>query len=196
MNKRISLVLFTIAVTVVFIAPISFAYLLTKPIVALNEEVFLKRAVLSAAGAELPATNADVKTLFDGRVEPLPARAGTEPVYLVKDTAGATAGWVITRTGPGLWGDITAVVGFAADREQLTGIDFLKQSETPGLGARISEPWFRKQFKGKRGPFTTVGEGEPSKENEFDAVTGATITSGAVKAIVNAVVEQARTLAQ
>jgi len=129
-------------------------------------------------------------------VEPLPAQAGAEPVYRVKDTAGGTAGWVITRTGPGLWGDITAVVGFAADREQLTGIDFLKQSETPGLGARISEPWFREQFKGKRGPFTTVGEGEPSKENEFDAITGATITSGAVKAIVNAVVEQARTLAQ
>ncbi len=41
-----------------------------------------------------------------------------------------------------------------------------------------------------------MGEGEPSKENEFDAVTGATITSGAVKAIVNAVVEQARTLAR
>ena len=195
MNKRVSLVLFTIAVTVVFIAPISFAYLLTKPIVALNEEVFLKRAVLSAAGVDLPATNAEVKDLFDGRVEALPAQAGTELVYRVKDAAGATAGWVITRTGPGLWGDITAVVGFAADRQQLTGIDFLKQSETPGLGARISEPWFRKQFKGKRGPFTTVGEGEPSKENEFDAVTGATITSGAVKAIVNAVVEKARTLA-
>jgi Na+-transporting NADH:ubiquinone oxidoreductase subunit C len=164
--------------------------------VALNEEVFLKRAVLSAAGVELPATNAEVKTLFDGRVEALPVPAGTEPVYRVKDSAGATAGWVITRTGPGLWGDITTVVGFAADRAQLTGIDFLKQSETPGLGARISESWFKKQFKGKRGPFTTVGEGEPSKENEFDAVTGATITSGAVKTIVNAVVEQARSLAQ
>jgi Na+-transporting NADH:ubiquinone oxidoreductase subunit C len=196
MNKRVSLVLFTIAVTAVFIAPISFAYLLTKPIVALNEEVFLKRAVLSAAGVELPATNAEVKTLFDGRVEALPVPAGTEPVYRVKDSAGATAGWVITRTGPGLWGDITTVVGFAADRAQLTGIDFLKQSETPGLGARISESWFKKQFKGKRGPFTTVGEGEPSKENEFDAVTGATITSGAVKTIVNAVVEQAKSLAQ
>jgi Na+-transporting NADH:ubiquinone oxidoreductase subunit C len=196
MNKRVSLVLFTILVTVVFIAPISFAYLLTKPIVALNEEVFLKRAVLSAAGVELPATNAEVKTLFDGRVEALPVPAGTEPVYRVKDSAGATAGWVITRTGPGLWGDITTVVGFAADRAQLTGIDFLKQSETPGLGARISESWFKKQFKGKRGPFTTVGEGEPSKENEFDAVTGATITSGAVKTIVNAVVEQAKSLAQ
>ena len=196
MNKRVSLVLFTIAVTIVFIAPITFAYLLTKPIVALNEEVYLKRAVLAAAGLDLPASNADAKALFDARVEVVasPAAASgpaAEPVYRVKDASGAAAGWVITRTGPGLWGDITAVVGFAVDRERLTGLEFLKQSETPGLGARIGERWFKEQFRGKRGPFSTVGEGEPAKENEFDAITGATITSGAVKAILNAVVAAA-----
>ena len=67
MNKRVSLVLFTIAVTVVFIAPISFAYLVTRPIVALNEEAYLKRAVLAAAGIEPPADNAAVRDLFDNR---------------------------------------------------------------------------------------------------------------------------------
>ncbi len=200
MNKRVSLVLFTIAVTVVFIAPITFAYLLTKPIVALNEEVFLKRAVLAAAGLEVPPEAAAAKELFDTRVEVLPAAAAAagapapEPIYRVKDPAGASAGWVITRTGPGLWGDIVMVVGFAADRVRLAGVDFLKQSETPGLGARIGEPWFKQQFKGKRGPFTTVGEGEPSAENQFDAITGATITSNAVKTIVNAVVAAAGSL--
>jgi Na+-transporting NADH:ubiquinone oxidoreductase subunit C len=196
MNKRVSLVLFTILVTAVFIAPITFAYLLTKPIVALNEEVFLKRAVLAAAGLEVPPAAAAAKELFDARVASLPVAAAPEPepVYRVKDPAGATTGWVVTRTGPGLWGDIVMVVGFAADRERLAGIEFLKQSETPGLGARIAETWFKQQFKGKRGPFTTVGEGEPSTENQFDAITGATITSNAVMAIVNAVVAQAGTL--
>jgi len=195
-NKRVSLVLFTIVVTVVFIAPITFLYLLTRPIVALNEEVFLKRAVLAAAGLDVPASSADAKALFDGRVEQLAAAveaagqvAGPvpEPVYGVKDGSGATAGWVITRTGPGLWGDITALVGFAADRQRLTGLEFLKQSETPGLGARIGERWFKEQFRGKRGPFTTVAEGERTTEHEFDAITGATFTSNAVRDLVNAV---------
>lgn len=194
MNKRISMVLFTIAVTVAFIAPITFAYLLTKPIVTLNEEVFLKRAVLFAAGVDLPATNAEVKDVFDRRVEVLPSEARGEPVYRLKDESGGTAGWVLTRTGPGLWGDITMVVGFAADRERLTGIEFLKQSETPGLGARISEAWFKEQFRGRRGPFITVGEGEPARETEFDAITGATNTSNAVRDIVNAVVAAAEGL--
>lgn len=198
MNRRVSLVLFTIAVTIVFIAPVTFVHLVTRPIVTLNEEVFLKRAVLDAAGLALPETSADAKALFDVRVEPLaaPPAAGpsSEPVYRVKDEAGATAGWVVTRTGPGLWGDITVVVGFAADRGRLTGIEFLKQSETPGLGARIAERWFKEQFRGKRGPFTTVGEGEPAAENQFDAITGATSTSNAVRDILNAAIVDAGSL--
>jgi Na+-transporting NADH:ubiquinone oxidoreductase subunit C len=198
-NRRVSLVAFTIAVTIVFIAPITFVHLLTRPIVALNEEVFLERAVLAAAGLEVPTSNADAKALFDGRVKQLAAATGAAgpgfgPVYRVTDGSGATAGWVITRTGPGLWGDITAVVGFAADREHLAGLEFLKQSETPGLGARIGERWFKQQFRGKRGPFTTVAEGAPSKENEFDAITGATFTSNAVRDLVNAVVADAAKL--
>jgi Na+-transporting NADH:ubiquinone oxidoreductase subunit C len=197
-NRRVFLVLFTIAVTVVFIAPITFMHLVTRPIVALNEEVFLKRAVLTAAGLEVPASSAEAKALFDGRIEQLPAQgtdaSAAEPVYRVTAGAGATAGWVITRTGPGLWGDITAVVGFAADREHLAGLEFLRQSETPGLGARIGERWFKQQFRGKRGPFTAVAEGEPTTENEFDAITGATFTSNAVRDLVNAAVAAAARL--
>ena len=69
------MVLFTIAVTAAFIAPITFVHLLTRPIVALNEEAYLKRAVLAAAGLEAPASNADAKALFDGRVEEVAAPA-------------------------------------------------------------------------------------------------------------------------
>jgi Na+-transporting NADH:ubiquinone oxidoreductase subunit C len=101
---------------------------------------------------------------------------------------------VFIRTGPGLWGDITATVGLDQDLERLTGVDFLKQVETPGLGARISEDWFREQFRGKRGPFTTVAEGQPTQENEFDAITGATLTTNFVKDILNETIDQVQDL--
>ena len=45
MMKRALIVLFTILVTIAFVAPISFMYLLTKPQVTLNEEVFLKKSI-------------------------------------------------------------------------------------------------------------------------------------------------------
>jgi Na+-transporting NADH:ubiquinone oxidoreductase subunit C len=197
MKQRILTVLFTIAITVVFVAPISFVYLLTKGQVALNEEVFLKRAVLAAAGIPVPAANAEVVSLFSARAQEVKAGGAAPSSYRVTPEAGGEpAGYVFIRSGPGLWGEITATVGFDAGLASLTGVYFLKQSETPGLGARVSEKWFTEQFRGKKGPFTTVGEGEPASENQFDAITGASITSNAVLAILNTTIAQAKDLAQ
>jgi Na+-transporting NADH:ubiquinone oxidoreductase subunit C len=190
MSKRVMIVVFTVLVTVVFVSPISLMYLVTKPAVELNEQVFLKRSVLYAAGLGVPSAPAQIAELFDTRVVEKSGGPGTPPYYLVKDQAGQPAGYVFLRSGPGLWGEITAAVGLDAGLEKLTGVDFLKQSETPGLGARIGESWFREQFRGKRGPFTTVGEGEPAAENQFDAITGATLTSNFVKDLLNAAVGQ------
>jgi Na+-transporting NADH:ubiquinone oxidoreductase subunit C len=194
MSKRVMIVVFTVLVTVVFVSPISLMYLITKPTVELNEQVFLKRSVLYAAGLEIPREPARIVELFDARVEEKSGSGG--PYYLVKGQDGQPAGYVFLRRGPGLWGEITAALGFDAKLEKLTGVDFLKQGETPGLGARIGESWFREQFRGKRGPFTTVGEGEPSAENQFDAITGATLTSSFVKDLLNAAVGQVGELIQ
>jgi Na+-transporting NADH:ubiquinone oxidoreductase subunit C len=176
------------------VSPISLMYLITKPKVELNEQVFLKRSVLYAAGLTIPREPARIVELFDARVEQKTGSSG--PYYLVKDEGGKPAGYVFLRRGPGLWGEITAALGFDVQLEKLTGVDFLKQSETPGLGARIGESWFREQFRGKRGPFTTVGEGEPAAENQFDAITGATLTSSFVKDLLNAAVGQVGELIQ
>jgi Na+-transporting NADH:ubiquinone oxidoreductase subunit C len=192
MKKAILTVLFTILVTVVFVAPISLVYLLTKGRVALNEEVFLKRAVLSAANIPVPAADTEVVSVFASRAEEVKADGGS--YYRIRPEDGQPAGYVFVRTGPGLWGEITATVGFDTALATLTGVDFLRQSETPGLGARVSEPWFKEQFRGKKGPFTTVGEGEPAAENQFDAITGASITSNAVRSILNAAIDAAPSL--
>jgi Na+-transporting NADH:ubiquinone oxidoreductase subunit C len=188
MSKRVMIVVFTVLVTVAFVSPISLVYLVTKPKVELNERVFLQRSVLYAAGLELPPAPEQISALFEQRVEQKSGGGGD--YYLVRDPAGGTAGYVFLQSGPGLWGEITAAVGFDESLQKLTGVDFLRQVETPGLGARISERWFREQFRGKKGPFTTVGEGEPSAENQFDAITGATLTSNFVKDLLNAAVRQ------
>jgi len=188
MSKRIMIVVFTVLVTVVFVSPISLVYLVTRSTVELNEQVFLLRSVLYAAGLPVPPTAAEISALFDARVEEKTGSGGS--YYLVKDESGEPSGYVFLQNGPGLWGEITATVGFDARLERLTGVDFLKQNETPGLGARIGESWFREQFRGKRGPFSTVAEGEPTAENQFDAVSGATLTSNFVKDLLNAAVKQ------
>ena len=50
-------------------------------------------------------------------------------------------------------------------------------SETPGLGARIDEPWFGRQFSGKAGPLVARPEKTRSAiQTEFDGITGVTAT--------------------
>lgn len=180
---------FMLMITVVVVSAVSGAYLLTADRIRLNGTLFFKRALLSAAGVEVPRDPVEVARLYKDRVR---ETADPDRFEVLSAAGGSVSGLVLRGNGVGLWGGIRAVVGFDAGGERLTGIEFLEQSETPGLGARIEEAWFKNQFKGKRGPFEMVPEGAPSKDNEFDAITGATITSKGVRGLVNDCVGEMR----
>ena len=78
----------------------------------------------------------------------------------------------------------------------------LEQKETPGLGARIEEPWFTDQFKGlalawndPQGQRVLVGANPaPNAANEVDAITGATQTSMALMRFFNEELDAIRPL--
>jgi len=108
----------------------------------------------------------------------LAADSGADTCYMaMKD--GQLAGYVAQVTVTGFGGPIEIHVGM--DMEQtITGImvggsDF---SETPGLGAKAKDPEFMDQFAGLTIPTQLGSDG-------LDAITGATITSGAVSSGVN-----------
>ena len=91
---------------------------------------------------------------------------------------GEVAGYVVQVTVSGFGGPMELTVGMDLE-QKLTGInvggsDF---SETPGLGAKAKDSKFTGQFAGLTIP-TQLGSG-------VDAITGATITSGAVSGGVN-----------
>jgi Na+-transporting NADH:ubiquinone oxidoreductase subunit C len=83
-------------------------------------------------------------------------------------------------------------VGLDESMDTLTGIEIIDQNETPGLGGRITEDWFTTQFRGKRGPLNVVPEGETTSEQQFQAITGASYSTAAIKNIVNKTLEDAR----
>ena len=71
--------------------------------------------------------------------------------------------------------------------ETLKGIEVLDHSETPGLGGRITEESFKKQFAGKKVKpnLSIVKERKAANPNEVDAITGATNTSKGIEAFIN-----------
>ena len=181
-QERIYMVLFMFGISVLFISVIAAVHLATRETVERNRSLFVKRSVLSTAGVTPPETAKEVEKLFSEIAQPIPKDV---PVYYKVKTANGEK-TVLIQPGSGLWGEIIAHVGFDADKKTLSGINFIVQSETPGLGARIAEPWFQTQFIGKYAPFVFVPEKTKSeKPTEFDAITGATVTTTAVRNIVN-----------
>lgn len=177
---------FMLIVTVVCVSGVAFAYQLTKARIKLNRANLLKKAVLEAAGLMERDDPEAIAADFRQLVTEVKDENGRVAYYVVKDR-----GYVIPVSGTGLWGRIDAVVGLDAKLNRLNGVYFTKQNETPGLGARIDEKWFRTQFDGKEGPLTMVPEGEESGERQFDAITGATITSTGVRNMLNQLLKNA-----
>ena len=97
--------------------------------------------------------------------------------------------FIEATTGKGYSGDITALIGIAADNHTLLGVRILSHKETPGLGdkieARIS-PWIL-GFTGKKLGDTRFAVKKDG--GDFDAFTGATITPRAVTELVGTVLQ-------
>ncbi len=97
---------------------------------------------------------------------------------------------VFKAEGPGLWSMLELLLTVDSERTSLTRLEVLSQAETPGLGARMSEPEFLEQFNNQliRPQLNIVKRA--SKKNEVDSITGATMTSNAIGRIINIAIEE------
>lgn len=98
---------------------------------------------------------------------------------------GSDTGYAVEVSPSGFGGPISMMVGVAKDGKVL-GISIVSQTETAGLGAVAAAKTsagetFRGQYTGKSGTLAVTKDG-----GDIDAITGATITSRAVTAGVNA----------
>ncbi|MFC1979166.1 RnfABCDGE type electron transport complex subunit G, partial [Chloroflexota bacterium] len=90
-------------------------------------------------------------------------------------------GFAFLALGRGYGGDINILVGLE-DETTLKGITIISQTETPGLGTRITDSDFTDMFTG-----TKIDDIGLKRDNGgIDALTGATISSRAVVDAVKA----------
>lgn len=95
-------------------------------------------------------------------------------------------GYIIGVSPRGYSGRIDMLVGIDASG-YIAGVKIVRQTETPGLGARAAEEEFIGQFSGKSGLLSAVKA--PARDNEIQVITAATITSRAVAQGVNDALE-------
>lgn len=97
------------------------------------------------------------------------------------------AGVAFKVTAPdGYSGNIEIMVGITPEG-MVTGVEILTHAETPGLGSKIVEPWFKEQFRGKG--LENYDWRVKKDGGQFDQITGATISPRAVVTAVKAGLE-------
>ena len=116
--------------------------------------------------------------------------------YKVFDEENNLIGYSLVYEGNGFQGKIRLMVGVSDDLNKITALEILEQVETPGLGTKVTEEPFTSQFKNlSASPQINWVKGvKPDHPNEIQVITGATISSKAVVAIIHSGIEQMRKL--
>jgi Na+-transporting NADH:ubiquinone oxidoreductase subunit C len=184
---------FMLICTAIFTGILSGVYVYSRPLIEANERLSEVNAQLNALGVAVPAgmSSTDLEAYYEQNIDVNNINGLDVFQYEADD---GSIKYAVPFEGAGLWGDITGIIAMEQDLKTLVGMDFISQNETPGLGGRIEEDWFKEQFRGislyEDGEyirFSTAGS-----EGQVDAITGATATSNAVLDILNESINQAK----
>ena len=117
------------------------------------------------------------------------------PIFMFMSEDGATVeAYIFPVFGAGLWDWISGFVALDSDLNTVKGVAFDHKSETPGLGARITEEKVKSRYVGKK-LFDAAGElksvnmvkgekGLPLDDHHIDGLSGATLTGKGVNAML------------
>ncbi|MGD8986017.1 MAG: FMN-binding protein [Desulfobacteraceae bacterium] len=194
MKKRFFSVLYMFLITLFFTSVVSAVKLFNEEKIETNQRVKLQRIVLQVLGmpGDKGASDMDVVQTFENRVKRIDVKE--KDLYVGYEKDGKTIrGYAFPVGGPGFWGPIYGMVAVDPAASKILGIAFYRHSETPGLGARMTEDWFTKQFIGlplypveaDKKIFYLRTAGPKKGPNELDAITGATGTSRGIEAFLN-----------
>ncbi len=204
--------LFATAMVVVVAASLSFVATNLKPFQETNLEQEKMQSILSSI--QIPVERSEAPKAFEAYIKEAivlqegeavegqdafaidlakeirkPDEKRLSPLYIAEKEGEIY--YIIPLQGNGLWGPIWGYVSLKEDINTVYGATFDHKAETPGLGAEINTPVFEDQFKGKQmldSNLSFVGidvrKGDASSEYEVDGISGGTITSDGVEAMI------------
>ncbi|MGM0470984.1 MAG: RnfABCDGE type electron transport complex subunit G [Bacillota bacterium] len=142
---------------------LTFTFSYTKPKIEAYKANQTKQAILEV----LPGAT-EYETMEEDGLE----------LYKGFDENGDLVGTAFETEGVGFQGVIKMMIGFDLKNDKVLAVKILDHQETPGLGARITEPWFEDQFQDKN--FSDQFEAQ----KDVESIAGATISSQAVSDII------------
>lgn len=195
MNKNgiVYTIIFTFFIAFFFVFFLALANDATEELVEQNKIVSVQSSILKSIG-KMPSDNSMVSDIYSGEFDSVPQAGDT-----IKTVSHGRTILIRYFSGSGLWGTITGIMAVDEAVERIIGLDIISHNETPGLGGRIDEEWFKNQFSGERisddGITIVKGTGsfdEDSENSRVDGITGASLTSQSMETIVNDEIEYLR----
>ncbi|MDN5300091.1 MAG: Na+-transporting NADH:ubiquinone oxidoreductase subunit [Clostridiales bacterium] len=178
-------VFFMVLITAVYTLILASLNAVSAERVAEQESLRLERAILYANAIDA-ADDTALHQIFVDNFEQVKA---DDLSYYRYATDGQVTAYTFPFTGKGLWGTVNGYIAISSDFKTILGVDFISHSETPGLGGRIDEAWFKEQFRGiplETAPYIRY---RSEANGNVDAITGATLTSNAIKGMLNTFLE-------
>jgi Na+-transporting NADH:ubiquinone oxidoreductase subunit C len=95
--------------------------------------------------------------------------------------------------GSGLWGVMRGFISLDKDLQTVRGLTFYDHKETPGLGGEVDHKDFKNEWPGIKAldeegnvlvQVLKAGRPQPNPESQVDGLSGATITTNGVNAMV------------
>jgi len=163
-------------------------FLATEPRIERNRAEALEAAIFQVLRG---ARERAAFVLRDGAVERFEGPAASLPrapaVYAGYDETGRLVGYAIPAEGPGFQDTIKLIYGYDPVRRRVIGMYVLESRETPGLGDKIlKDEAFLADFRDLSvTPEVVAVKRGRTRDNEVDAISGATISSLAVVRIIN-----------
>jgi Na+-transporting NADH:ubiquinone oxidoreductase subunit C len=203
-NKNPAYVIFYSAIiSAVFTAAIMALHVATQGVVEQNEQVAREKALVSVfdLGDVLRMSDAEIRSVYRRQIERVPIAGGKAFYFAYREDAqegDRPFAVAIPIYGVGFWAPVEGLLAMDVSTNTCLGVVFTQHSETPGLGGRITEQEFRRQWKGLnlRPPENGVryvyinnsaprGPSDPQSGRHVDAISGATGTSTAVEKFAN-----------
>jgi Na+-transporting NADH:ubiquinone oxidoreductase subunit C len=140
-------------------------------------------------GAEVTAEKVDI-----GKNHKLPKDKRNYPIFMYMNETGEVEAYIMPMFGAGLWDWISGFMALNNDLNTIKGIAFDHKSETPGLGARITEEAVKNRYQGKKifegSELVSVtmvkGEGNTGLgAHQVDGMSGATMTAKGVNQMLD-----------
>lgn len=174
-----------IGLTALLTLALAFLNDVTKQRISDLEALKVQRTVLYALGIEVDTTNNQaVVDTYEKYIRPV--TVGSLKGFAA-EVDGGLKGYVFPMEGSALWGSVKGYIAVSPEFDTLLGVDFVSHSETPGLGGRIDELWFKEQFRGIPIPESSdrIVIYKPAVGGNVDAITGATLTSDAIRKLID-----------